>query len=95
MKEISTLDFQFKKIGDPTVIIVDPPRKGLSEETIEAIKHYLPEKFIYISCNPATQARDIAKLNKDKKLYEINKIKPFDMFPRTGHVESVALMSRK
>lgn len=95
MKEISTLDSQFKKIGDPTVIIVDPPRKGLSEETIEAIKHYLPEKFIYISCNPATQARDISKLNKDKKLYEINKIKPFDMFPRTGHVESVALMSRK
>lgn len=95
MGKIDSLEHHFKKTGAPTVMIADPPRKGLSEETVEAIKKYLPEKFIYISCNPATQARDLALLNKEEKLYEITEMRPFDMFPRTGHVENVVFMSRQ
>lgn len=94
MSRISSLNEQFDKNGKPTVIIADPPRKGLSDEAVETIKTFLPEKLIYISCNPSTQARDIAKLNAEEKLYKIISIKPFDMFPRTGHVESVAIMLR-
>lgn len=86
---ISKLDDQSK----PSIIIVDPPRKGLDEKTINTINTLLPEKLIYISCNPATQARDIALINNDNS-YFINSITPFDMFPRTSHVETVILMSR-
>ena len=83
----------FFTAGLPNVITLDPPRKGLTEETITALKEYLPEKLVYISCNPATQARDIQRLNEGEKLYEIERIKPFDMFPRTGHVECVCFMT--
>lgn len=93
MKDIANLESSFTS-GLPNVITVDPPRKGLSEETVDAIKKYLPEKIVYISCNPATQARDIARLNDGEKLYKTVRIKPFDMFPRTGHVECVCLMTK-
>ncbi len=76
----------------PNVVFVDPPRKGLDKNTIELLKKLEPEKIIYISCNPATLARDLGLLEEK---YEIKEIQPVDMFPYTCHVECVALMCIK
>ncbi|MBQ3408250.1 MAG: 23S rRNA (uracil(1939)-C(5))-methyltransferase RlmD [Clostridia bacterium] len=76
----------------PDVVIVDPPRKGLDENTINNILKLNVGRVIYISCNPATMVRDL-KMMEDK--YEIEEIQPVDMFPYTSHVECVALMGRK
>lgn len=75
----------------PNIIIVDPPRNGLSDKMIDDINKLEPEKIIYVSCDPMTLARDIKKLNK----YDVINIKGFDMFPNTYHVESVILLQRK
>ena len=77
----------------PSVIVVDPPRKGLEPSVIEAIAEAAPDRLIYISCNPATQARDAALLHE--RNFRIQKIQPVDMFPFTSHVETVVLLSRK
>ncbi|MGI6462268.1 MAG: 23S rRNA (uracil(1939)-C(5))-methyltransferase RlmD [Candidatus Scatomorpha sp.] len=76
----------------PTALIVDPPRKGLSPDAIDAIVKISPEKISYVSCNEATLARDVKILRE--KGYEIKSLAPYDMFPRTRHVECVVLMSR-
>ena len=76
----------------PDVIIVDPPRKGLTESFIKASVAMQPEKITYVSCNPATMARDI-KLYQELG-YELKKVQPVDMFPQTHHVETVALLSK-
>ena len=76
----------------PDVIVVDPPRKGLDNTTIENIIKIQPNKVIYISCNPATLMRDLVKL-EDK--YEIKEIQPLDMFPFSHHVESIAVLKLK
>ncbi|MCD7732748.1 MAG: 23S rRNA (uracil(1939)-C(5))-methyltransferase RlmD [Oscillospiraceae bacterium] len=76
----------------PDVVIVDPPRRGCDTETLNAIAEMSPKKLVYISCNPATCARDLNILAKSG--YELVRYKPFDMFPRTAHVECVSLMSR-
>ncbi len=76
----------------PNVIVVDPPRKGLDPSVISAIAEAEPERLVYISCNPATQARDAALLNE--KGYHIQRIQPVDMFPFTFHVETVCLLSK-
>lgn len=76
----------------PSVVIVDPPRKGLDENTIKNLLKLNLNRIIYISCNPATMVRDL-KLMEDK--YEIKSVKPVDMFPFTSHVECVALLYRK
>lgn len=76
----------------PSVIIVDPPRKGLDSETLEAIINLSPQKLIYVSCDPATLARDLKTLSENG--YTLLNCQPFDMFPRTPHVETVVLMSR-
>lgn len=76
----------------PTAIIVDPPRRGLDETTINKIIDLGVKKFVYISCNPATMVRDL-KLLESK--YEVKEIQPVDMFPFTSHVECIALMRRK
>lgn len=81
-----------KKHIIPTVTIVDPPRKGLDNNTIENILKIKPEKLVYISCNPATMVRDLAKM---EETYKIQKIQPVDMFPYTGHVECVAVLQLK
>jgi tRNA/tmRNA/rRNA uracil-C5-methylase (TrmA/RlmC/RlmD family) len=73
------------------VIVVDPPRKGLDHTALDVIRNANCERLIYVSCNPATLARDLALLS-DR--YQIETIQPVDMFPRTMHVESVVLMSR-
>ena len=75
----------------PNIIIVDPPRIGLSDKMIDDINKLEPEKIVYVSCDPMTLARDIKKLNK----YDIIKIKGFDMFPNTYHVECVILLQIK
>ena len=78
----------------PDVIIVDPPRKGCDSACLEAIVKMAPEKLVMISCNPSTAARDCKILCTDMKMYEIQKVQAVDLFPRTGHVETVVLMSR-
>lgn len=81
-----------KAFGDPDVIVVDPPRKGLSAQVIGTLKSVAPPRIIYISCNPATLAADVAALSE---LYNVTRVVPFNMFPRTGHVETVLLLSKK
>ncbi len=78
--------------GTPDVLLTDPPRAGMHPKVIKQILQTTPEKIIYVSCNPATQARDIAML--DEK-YNIMKVQPVDMFPQTHHVENVVLLIRK
>ena len=76
----------------PGVIVVDPPRKGLDNTTIENIIKIKPKKVVYISCNPATLMRDLAKLEND---YAIKEIQPVDMFPFTSHVECCSVLYLK
>ena len=76
----------------PDIIMVDPPRRGLDNTSIENIKKVRPKKVVYISCNPATLVRDLAKL---EEIYEVKKIKPVDMFPYTSSVECVAVIYLK
>ena len=77
---------------EPDVIFVDPPRKGLDDITINTILKLKPKKVIYISCNPATLARDLKKL---EELYDIKKVQPVDMFPFSSHIENVCSLKLK
>ncbi len=87
------LDESFiEKHGKPDLIITDPPRAGMHEKVVRQILAVEPEKIVYVSCNPATQARDIAILNEK---YEVKKVQPVDMFPQTHHVENVVLLELK
>ncbi len=81
-----------KAFGDPDVIVVDPPRKGLSDEVIETLLEIAPKRIVYISCNPATLAANCEKLSYT---YEIGEATPYNMFPRTGHVETVVCLTKK
>lgn len=76
----------------PDVVVVDPPRKGMSEEAIEALASMEPERLVYVSCNPSTLARDILRLNAHG--YQLRAATAVDMFPRTCHVETVCLLSK-
>jgi len=78
--------------GNPDVIITDPPRAGMHEDVVKAIISSLPEKIVYVSCNPATQARDIQIMSEK---YEVKAVQSVDMFPQTHHVENVVLLRRK
>jgi 23S rRNA (uracil1939-C5)-methyltransferase len=75
--------------GTPTIIITDPPRAGMHPKVIERMLEIKPNRIVYISCNPATQARDITLLSE---LYKISKVQPVDMFPHTQHVENIVLL---
>ena len=87
------LNHEFVSIhGRPDVIILDPPRAGIHPSIVEAILFAYPNRIVYVSCNPATQARDIALLAEE---YNLKEIQPLDMFPHTHHVENVALLERK
>jgi 23S rRNA (uracil1939-C5)-methyltransferase len=87
------LDEEFvSREGLPDIIITDPPRAGMHTKVIDQLLKAQPEKIVYVSCNPATQARDI-DLMREK--YELVKIQPVDMFPQTHHVENVCLLMRK
>lgn len=85
MKDILNDDF-IAKYGKPDVIITDPPRAGMHEDVVNVILNAAPKRIVYVSCNPATQARDLALL--DAK-YRVTKVQPVDMFPHTQHVENV------
>lgn len=78
--------------GKPDVIITDPPRSGMHEDVIKAIIEAAPGRIVYVSCNPATQARD---LNLMSEYYRVDKVQPVDMFPHTHHVENVVLLKKK
>lgn len=89
MKNVLTADF-IAEYGVPDVMIVDPPRAGMHEDVVNTILAAEPKRIVYVSCNPATQARDIAMM--DSK-YRVEFIQPVDMFPHTQHVENVVAMT--
>ena len=91
MRKILTQDF-INEHGRPDVIITDPPRAGMHDDVIETILFAEPQRVVYVSCNPATQARDLSLL--DAK-YRVTRVQPVDMFPHTHHVENVVLLIRK
>ena len=91
MKDILTQEF-ITEHGQPDVIITDPPRAGMHKDVVEVILQAAPSRIVYVSCNPATQARDV-KLLSGK--YKVTAIQPVDMFPHTQHVENVILLEKK
>ncbi len=78
--------------GKPDVIITDPPRDGMHKDVVEQLKQVAPGKIVYVSCNSATQARDLALM---KEMYQVTKVQPVDMFPQTHHVENVVLLEKR
>ncbi|MBR1765759.1 MAG: 23S rRNA (uracil(1939)-C(5))-methyltransferase RlmD [Bacteroidales bacterium] len=86
MAQVLTEDF-IAANGRPDVVVTDPPRAGMHEKVVAQLLATAPRKIVYVSCNPATQARDLQMLNS---LYEVRRIQPVDMFPHTQHVENVA-----
>ena len=91
MKDILNTDF-IARYGRPDVIITDPPRAGMHEDVVNTILFAAPERIVYVSCNPATQARDLSLL--DAK-YRVARVQPVDMFPHTQHVENVVLLEKR
>ena len=90
MRKILNSDF-FNRYGIPDVMVLDPPRSGIHPHVIDAILEAAPVKIVYVSCNPATQARDLQKLSEK---YQILAVQPVDMFPHTHHVENVVLLKK-
>ncbi|MCX6248626.1 MAG: 23S rRNA (uracil(1939)-C(5))-methyltransferase RlmD [Bacteroidetes bacterium] len=90
-EKLLTAEF-FAQHGKPDVIITDPPRAGMHEKVVKAILQAAPQKIVYMSCNPATQARDLFLM---KEQYDLVECQPVDMFPHTQHVENIALLARK
>lgn len=78
--------------GVPDIIITDPPRDGMHKDVVQQIMNISPQKVVYVSCNSATQARDLELM---KTLYDVTKVQPVDMFPQTHHVENVVLLEKK
>ena len=91
MKDILTDDF-IAEHGRPDVIITDPPRAGMHPDVVKTILRAAPQRIVYVSCNPATQARDLHDLDTD---YRVAAVQPVDMFPHTPHVENVVLLIRR
>ena len=91
MKDILTDDF-IAEYGRPNVIITDPPRAGMHPDVVKTIPRAAPERIVYVSCNPATQARDLHDMDAD---YRVSAVQPVDMFPHTPHVENVVLLERR
>ena len=91
MKDILTDDF-IAEHGRPDVIITDPPRAGMHPDVVKTILNAAPQRIVYVSCNPATQARDLQDLDTQ---YKVVAVQPVDMFPHTPHVENVVLLERR
>ncbi|MDE6140145.1 MAG: 23S rRNA (uracil(1939)-C(5))-methyltransferase RlmD [Alistipes sp.] len=91
MKEVLSDEF-VERNGRPDVVILDPPRAGVDEPVIEVIKRAAPRRIVYVSCNPATQARDLALLDD---MYRVETVQPVDMFPHTHHVENVVKLVKR
>jgi 23S rRNA (uracil1939-C5)-methyltransferase len=90
-EKLLTDDF-IRKEGIPDVVITDPPRNGMHEKVVKTLLEMNPSRIVYVSCNPATQARDIAWMSEQ---YHMEKSQPVDMFPHTQHVENVALLTKR
>ena len=91
MKDILNKEF-IAEHGRPDIIITDPPRAGMHQDVIDTILFASPQRIVYVSCNPATQARDLQLLDAT---YRVMKVQPVDMFPHTQHVENVVLLERR
>lgn len=91
MKDVLTDEFIVAH-GRPDVMIIDPPRAGMHEDVVKVILNACPERIVYVSCNPATQARDLALMDG---YYRVEEVQPVDMFPHTHHVENVVRLSRR
>jgi len=91
MKDVLNKNF-IDTYGKPDVIITDPPRAGMHADVVNAIIFAGPHLIVYVSCNPATQARDLEMLDLD---YEVKKVQPVDLFPHTQHVENVVLLEKR
>lgn len=91
MKDVLTDGF-IEEHGRPDVMIIDPPRAGMHEDVVNVILNARPERIVYVSCNPATQARDLALMDS---LYRVEEVQPVDMFPHTHHIENVVRMTRR
>ncbi|MDO4789991.1 MAG: 23S rRNA (uracil(1939)-C(5))-methyltransferase RlmD [Porphyromonas sp.] len=91
MKDVLNDDF-IRTHGKPDVIITDPPRAGMHQDVVETILRAAPERIVYVSCNPATQARDLAMMDSH---YSVERVQPVDMFPHTHHVENIVLLHRR
>ena len=91
MKDVLTSSF-IAAHGKPDVMIVDPPRAGMHPDVVKTILASAPERIVYVSCNPASQARDLQMMSSD---YEIVAVQPVDMFPHTQHVENVCKLVRR
>ena len=91
MAKVLTSEF-VKKHGRPNIVITDPPRAGMHTNVIEQLLEVMPERIVYVSCNPATQARDITLLSEK---YKVIAVQPVDMFPQTQHVENVVVLEKR
>ncbi len=91
LKDVLNEEFSYN-YGRPDVVITDPPRAGMHGDVVKALLEMLPDKIVYVSCNPATQARDISLMSE---FYQVSKVQPVDMFPHTHHVENVVLLTKK
>ncbi len=91
MKDVLNADF-ISEHGKPDVIVTDPPRVGMHKDVIDVILAAAPKRIVYVSCNPATQARDIAMLDSG---YRVAEVQPVDMFPHTQHVEVVTVLEKR
>lgn len=91
MKDILTNDF-IAQHSRPDVIITDPPRAGMHPDVINVILNAAPKRIVYVSCNPATQARDLQLMDAE---YKVAAVQPVDMFPHTPHVENVVLLEKR
>ena len=78
-----------------SALVLDPPRKGLDGDVIEAIINNPPDRLAYLSCDVATQARDLKRLLSPEGVYELNQLQPIDFFPQTTHLENLALLQRR
>jgi 23S rRNA (uracil1939-C5)-methyltransferase len=91
MKDVLNDEF-ISEHGRPDIIITDPPRAGMHPDVVQTILRTSPNRIVYVSCNPATQARDLQMLDCD---YRVIAVQPVDMFPHTPHVENVVLLEKK
>ena len=91
MKDILTPAF-VQEHGQPDVVITDPPRAGMHPDVIQTLLHVAPRRIVYVSCNPATQARDLQMMDEQ---YKVAEVQPVDMFPHTHHVENVVLLEKR
>ena len=91
LKDFLTEAFIEEK-GKPQLIITDPPREGMHKNVVAQILKAGPDKIVYVSCNSATQARDLALMDED---YQVTRVQPVDMFPQTHHVENVVLLEKR